>query len=214
MPSSSSTRSGYSSPSKQISALERSARGVISRELSTFQHQPPSLEALLDRIDLISAGQGIIPSSTRASFDELDGEIYHDWKWTRRGAVSNMYFSDKRHELGHTPSLETVHQILYQAAFCNGSGSSEADWNMEVHHRVLEAALRPLNRPGANQPVDFRSSTTASIIPDYHMATSSSKKIDFCIYLDPSCDRNNLEASRTIGFFKMLYQMECLIIPA
>lgn len=93
LPSSSSLRSGNSSPSKQISALERSVRGLISPELSTFQHQPPSLEALLNQIDLISAGQGIIPSSTRASFNELDCEVYHDWKWTRRGAVSDEHSS-------------------------------------------------------------------------------------------------------------------------
>jgi len=150
-------KSGCSSPSKQWNALERGAKGVIPRELSTFQNQPPSLETLLYKIDLISAGQGILPLSERETFNRLDGEAYHDWKWTRRGRMSDMHFSNERQHLGHIPPPDTVHGILYQAAFCNNSGSSEADWNTEVHHRVLEAALRPLNGPSTAQLINFRS---------------------------------------------------------
>lgn len=112
---------------KQISTLERSSRGVVSRELSTFQPQPESLESLLERVDLISAGQGILPLSERESFDRLDKETYHNWKWTQRGLVNNMYFSEFRYKLGATPPAKTVHNILYQAAFCNSRGSSESD---------------------------------------------------------------------------------------
>ncbi|KAM3517309.1 hypothetical protein NHJ13051_009101 [Beauveria bassiana] len=193
-----SDKSGYSSPSKQWNELERGAKGVIPRELSTFQNQPPSLETLLYKIDLISAGQGILPLSERETFNRLDGEAYHDWKWTRRGRMSDMHFSNERQHLGHIPPPDTVHGILYQAAFCNNSGSSEADWNTEVHHRVLEAALRPLNGPSIAQLINFRSSTTASIIPEYHVTPLPPKKVDFCIYVEPNCDKDHPHASQTI----------------
>ncbi|KAJ9412721.1 hypothetical protein QL093DRAFT_2595301 [Fusarium oxysporum] len=134
-----SERSGYSSPTKQLRALELHTRDVIPGELSAFRHKPPSLEALLDQIDLALSGFGLLPS------------------------------------------------ILYQAAYCNSKSCSEADWNMEVHHRVLEAALRPLQGCQMSQLFDFRLSTTASIIAEYHV-TSASKKVDFCMYIDPKCD--------------------------
>ncbi|KAF5006942.1 hypothetical protein FDECE_6700 [Fusarium decemcellulare] len=197
-----SEKSGYSSPTKQLSALERSARGVIPRELSTFHQQPPSLEALLDKIDLVSTGLGILPAAQRATFENLDGETYSDFKWTRRKGVSDIYFSDERQDLGCTPPPETIHKILHQAAFCNSRRCPEADWNAEVHHRVLEAALRPLHGPGSDQLVDFRLSTTASLINEYHVPTSASKKVDFCIYLDPSCDREHVEAPHMIDMLR------------
>ncbi|KAJ4248099.1 hypothetical protein NW762_012869 [Fusarium torreyae] len=194
-----SERSGYSSPSKQLSALERGPNPVVPRELSTFRHKPPSLEALLDRIDLGIMGLGILPTSQRATFDKLDVETYDDFKWTRMEGVRDMFFSDTRHETGSTPSLETIHRILCQAAFCNGKGCSEADWNVEVHHRLLEAALRPPDGCGLDQLVNFRLSTTASVIAEYHMSTSASKKVDFCMYIDPEHDQEHAAISQVIN---------------
>ncbi|KAH7173106.1 hypothetical protein DER46DRAFT_214570 [Fusarium sp. MPI-SDFR-AT-0072] len=179
--------SGYSSPSKQLRALQLHTRGVIPRELSVFRNKPAPLKNLLDKIDLVSSGIGILPTSQRALFDYLDGEIYSDFEWTKQPILSNILFSDHRDDLGHTPPPETIQWILHEAAYCNSRGCSEADWNAEVHHRVLAAALRPLYGPRRDQFFDFRLSTTASIIAEYHV-TSASKKVDFCMYIDPKHD--------------------------
>ncbi|EMT69252.1 hypothetical protein FOC4_g10000069 [Fusarium odoratissimum] len=128
--SAASSKSGYSSPTKQLRDLEFHPRGVEPRELKDYHNKPASLEDLLLQIDRIQT-------------------------------------------------------ILQEAGACNSKGCSEADWNMEVHHLVLKAALRPLQGPRMEQFFDFRLSTTASIIPDYQ-ATSASKKVDFCMYIDPN----------------------------
>ncbi|EXK24197.1 hypothetical protein FOMG_19062 [Fusarium oxysporum f. sp. melonis 26406] len=189
---SASQASGRSSPTKQLRALALNTRGVITRELSAFPNMPATLEALLDKIDLASSGIGILPSSQRT--------LYRDFKWTRQPILSNILFSDDRDNLGHTPTPEAIQWILHEAAYCNSRGCSEADWNVEVHHRVLAAALRPLQGPRRDQFFDFRLSTTASIITEYHV-TSASKKVDFCMYLDPKQDES-AQVSETIDALK------------
>ncbi|EXA31539.1 hypothetical protein BFJ63_vAg16013 [Fusarium oxysporum f. sp. narcissi] len=96
-----------------------------SAPFPTCQH----LWKLLDKIDLASSGIGILPSS--------QGPVYRDFKWTRQPILSNILFSDDCDNLGHTPTLEAIQWILHEAAYCNSRGCSEADWNVEVHHRVL-----------------------------------------------------------------------------
>ncbi|KAF5026434.1 hypothetical protein F66182_1499 [Fusarium sp. NRRL 66182] len=182
-----SEKSGYSSPTKQLRALESHTRGVIPKELSVFYNKPARLEALLDQIDISSAGIGILPTSQRTLMTQLDGAIYGDFKWTRQPILSNLLYSDERDKLGHTPPPETIQWILHEAGRCNSRGCSEADWNVGVHHRVLAAALRPLQGPRRDQFFDFRLSTTASIIAEYHVA-SASKKVDFCMYIDANHD--------------------------
>ncbi|RKK21609.1 hypothetical protein BFJ66_g17506 [Fusarium oxysporum f. sp. cepae] len=189
---SASQASGRSSPTKQLRALALNTRGVITRELSAFPNMPAPLETLLDKIDLASSGIGILPSSQRP--------VYRDFKWTRQPILSNILFSDDRDNLGHTPTPEAIQWILHEAAYCNSRGCSEADWNVEVHHRVLAAALRPLQGPRRDQFFDFRLSTTASIITEYHV-TSASKKVDFCMYLDPKQDES-AQVSETIDALK------------
>jgi hypothetical protein len=114
------------------------------------------LEALLDQIDLALSGFGLLPSSQRSTLDQLDEETYSNFKWTKQPILSNFLFSEQRDQLGETPPPEIVHRILHQAAYCNSKSCSEADWNMEVHHRVLEAALRPLQGCQMSQLFDFR----------------------------------------------------------
>ncbi|TQV93256.1 hypothetical protein V2A60_010312 [Cordyceps javanica] len=150
-------------------------------------------------MELLSEGQGILPSTERETLSQLGGDAYSNLDWTRRGQMSDMHFSIERQYLGQVPPPDTVNGILYQAAFCNSSGSPEADWNIEVHHRVLESALRPLNGPSVDQLINFRSSTTASIIPEYHMTTVPPKKVDFCMYVEPDCDKDVPRASQTIA---------------
>ncbi|EMT73499.1 hypothetical protein NOF04DRAFT_20549 [Fusarium oxysporum II5] len=186
LPSSSaaSSKSGYYSPTKQLRNLEFHPRGVDPRELKDFHNKPASLKTLLQKIDHSSSGFGILPLSQRALMDELDDEIYNDFEWARQPPFRDIYFSNDRDNLGHTPPPEIIQTILHEAGECNKRGCSEAHWNVEVHHLVLKAAVRPLQGPRSNQFFDFLLSTTASILPEYQ-ATSASKKVDFCMYTDP-----------------------------
>ncbi|KAH7115341.1 hypothetical protein B0J13DRAFT_514709 [Dactylonectria estremocensis] len=189
-----SARSGQSSPSKHFNALERSARGVVSRELSQYHPQPPALEALLDEIDLIATGQGVLPVSDRETYSSLGNEEYWDLKWARKGASSDRYFSTERQSLGYTPSPDLVLDILFAAAECNGNSHPEATWNTEVHQRVLETALRQPTLRGPHL-VNFVATTTAPIISEYHASVPPTKKVDFCVYIDPCNDDSNKSVS-------------------
>ncbi|RGP63929.1 hypothetical protein FSPOR_8256 [Fusarium sporotrichioides] len=183
-----SQQSELSSPTEQLRALHLHNKGVVAKQLSAFHDKPATLEALLDKIDLVSSGIGILPTSHVSLFSHLDRETYSDFKWTQNPVLSKFLFSNDRDEIGHTPQPATVQWILQEAAFCDSKGCSKTDWNAEVHHRVLEAALRPLQGPRRDQFLDFRLSTTASIINEYHV-TPASKKVDFCMYINPQQDK-------------------------
>ncbi|KAM0231491.1 hypothetical protein ACHAP5_011049 [Fusarium lateritium] len=183
-----SQQSDLPSPTEQLRALQLHSRGVIAKQLSAFHDKPASLEVLLDKIDLVSSGISILPTSHVSLFSHLDRETYSDFKWTQNPVLSKFLFSNDRNEIGHTPPPETIQWILHEAAYCDSKGCSKTDWNAEVHHRVLGAALRPLQGPRRDQLVDFRLSSNAPIIDEYHV-TSGSKKVDFCIYIDPKQDK-------------------------
>ncbi|KAG7403113.1 hypothetical protein Forpi1262_v018791 [Fusarium oxysporum f. sp. raphani] len=186
---SSSAASGYSSPTKQLRELKFHPRGVDSRELKDFQNKPASLKTLLQKIDDSVSGFGILPTSQRTCMSELDVKVYDNFEWVKAKPPRDIFFSDDRDDLGHTPPPEVIQTILHQAGECSERGHSEASWNVEVHHLVLKAALRPLQGPQSSQFFDFLLSTTASILPDYQ-ATSASKKVDFCMYIDPKHDES------------------------
>ncbi|KAF4985465.1 hypothetical protein FDECE_16542 [Fusarium decemcellulare] len=186
---SSSAASGYSSPTKQLRELKFHPRGVDPRELKDFHNRPAGLKTLLQKLDDAVSGFGILPTSQRACMAELDMEIYDNFEWVSAKPPRDIFFSDDRDELGHTPPPEVIQTILHQAGECSERGHSEASWNVEVHHLVLKASLRPLRGPQSSQAFDFLLSTTASILPHYQ-ATSTSKKVDFCMYIDPKSDKS------------------------
>ncbi|KAM0546275.1 hypothetical protein ACHAPJ_010959 [Fusarium lateritium] len=179
---------------------------IVRRALghnATEQETSPesSLETITETIHRYRAGIGILPCSERNAISELkEFEAYRDWKWAQLKGAS-IHFSTKRENLGHTPDPGTVHKILYQAAFCENSGAPQADWNTEVIHRILDVSLRPTTGWGKSHLVDFRTSTTATIIPEYQLQPPNreySKKADFCIYAEPSCDKQQSLLSRII----------------
>ncbi|KAG5758250.1 hypothetical protein H9Q72_013616 [Fusarium xylarioides] len=182
-----SSRSGYSSPTKQLRDLEFHDRGVVAKELKDFHTKPASLKLLLQKIDRSSAGCAILPTSLRDTMNELDPVLYENFDWTKDSFTGQFCFSDERDKLGQTPPPMLVRDILDAAGTCNTGACSEAEWNTEVHFLVLRAALRPFKYPQTDPVFDFRLSTTTSIIPTYQ-ATSASKKVDFCAYIDPAHD--------------------------
>ncbi|KAJ4251385.1 hypothetical protein NW762_011366 [Fusarium torreyae] len=172
------------------SPADRRAPGHKTTEKETSPES--SLETITETIHRFRAGIGILPRSERSAISELRNVApYRDWNWAQVKGASDKHFSAEREDLGDTPDPGTVHKILYQAAFCENSGASQIDWNTEVIHRLLDVSLRPTTGWGESQIVDFRSSTTANIIPEYQLQPPNreySKKADFCIYVEPSRD--------------------------
>ena len=207
-----SRQSEISSRTEQLSILQLHKKTVVAKQLSTFHDKPATLEILLDKIDLVSSGISILPTSHAPLFSTLDKDIYNDFKWTQKPVFSKFLFSNDRDEVGQTPLPETIQWILHEAAFCDSKGCSEKDWNTEVHHRVLAAALRPLHGPRRDQLFDFRLSASASVIPEYHV-TSASKGADFCMYIDPKQDVSpevvdiirTIKRSLPMGVFNHVY---------
>ena len=96
-------------------------------------------------------GKGMVPPSLRQPL--LDAAQSHkDLRWASR---SNDYFADIRDSYGHTPSPDTVLRAVAAAAECSAHAHPEANWNLEVHQRVLELAFRPPDQPPFRQLVNF-----------------------------------------------------------
>lgn len=55
---------------------------------------------------------------------------------------------------GRVPLSEEISQICDFARHCHDTNHEEAAWNMEVHHRLLQAILREPNAPIAT-PLNF-----------------------------------------------------------
>ncbi|EXK76784.1 hypothetical protein FOQG_18478 [Fusarium oxysporum f. sp. raphani 54005] len=169
-----STKSGQSSPLRDLNTLEHDENGLKPRDLSTFHPQPPSLEALLERIDVFAYAEGILPLASQAMLEMLDAEEYWDMKWARLGPRSNKHYSPDRDALGCTPMPDAVRQIVSQAAECSENNHPEVNWNISVHSRVLDMAFEPSgSRPGL---------------------IGSMGRVDFCIYIDPKKDPSYGEA--------------------
>ncbi|KND86218.1 hypothetical protein TOPH_09160 [Tolypocladium ophioglossoides CBS 100239] len=169
----SSERSGRLSPQKHMRTLKLNPKGVKFGDLSHSDDKPPSLEALLETVDVIMEGRGIVATSAREALT-LAARSHKDLKWACRGGD---YFSDSPDIVGCTPPPEAVLSVMAAAAECSTCGHPEANWNLEVHQRVLELAFRPQGQ----------SITTAAIMPEYG-TPSPSKKVDFCIYIEPEID--------------------------
>ncbi|WAO97376.1 Hypothetical protein NCS54_01510100 [Fusarium falciforme] len=182
--SSVSRKSGSQSPQKQFNALGRLDRGIEIRELSLLRNLAPDLKDFLNTMRRVARGQGILPLSMRT----LIGQSQED---SVTELDSDFYFSQDRDQLGSTPSLEDVNDILQAAAECQGNFHAEPGWNMLVHSEVLRLAFRPAGLPKFEHMVNFMPCSTAGLIDAYLPSSSVSKKVDFCIYIDPAHDDDN-----------------------
>ncbi|KAI1013810.1 hypothetical protein LB503_010502 [Fusarium chuoi] len=120
--------------------------------------EPPqtTLTTLLNRINDIYAGRGILPDEFEPILDVARKiSSYNDWTWIRCGSSSDI-FSSQRRSFGRVPGLAQAGKIMHQAALCAQYNASLSEWNMEVAHRVLEVSLREENGFGP-QLIDFRS---------------------------------------------------------
>ncbi|KAM3506634.1 hypothetical protein MY11210_007482 [Beauveria gryllotalpidicola] len=177
-----------SSPRKQLRALRLETNGLDTRDLAVFDHMPSALETLLDQVAAFADGESIVARDVQPALAEAAAHD-RELRWALRGA--DGYMSDEPGLAGRTPSPYVVRKVVMQAAECNMRDSPEVNWNLEVHQLVLDMAFRPAqttaNATHSKNLINFIGCTTASILPDYGPPTQS-KKVDFCLYIDPQHD--------------------------
>lgn len=141
--------SGRQSPSKQIRTLRHQSDGIEYRELSDFTNKPPSLLQILDSIDSVMEGQGILPAAHKDALSQAAKEYQTEFRWA---AKENTYhFSTTREHLGVVPSVQEVLDILDKAAECSQGEHPEDNWNKFVHAPLLEFGLRQSGQRTKNQ---------------------------------------------------------------
>ncbi|KPM34589.1 hypothetical protein AK830_g11981 [Neonectria ditissima] len=179
----SSRKSGQISPQKHLKALERTGRGILVRDIDGLSDHPSQqLASLLKEMRNVMRSRGILPQTARHEFenskDRRIAELGEDW----------TVFSAERDTLGHVPSQESVLALLRTARECHENFHSESSWNILVHSRLLGLALQLPDSECFPQFIDFLPCSSASIIPDYLLPLSPSKKVDFCICFNPSLE--------------------------
>ncbi|TQV94145.1 hypothetical protein IF1G_07024 [Cordyceps javanica] len=204
--SASSNRSGRtgggSSPRKQLRSLQLNPRGLDVRSLFDAHaalFRPAALQRLLDDVQEIADGRGIVAREVQPSLERAAAwDVRFSWALRHGGVhiVGDDGASDLR---GRSPPPAAVRRVLKAALECDDRGHPEANWNTHVHSRILEMAFRPYNEDEEEERVavvtkkenlvDFMASTTASIIAEYGIPTVS-KKVDFCVFIDPIGDRS------------------------
>ncbi|KAF4988309.1 hypothetical protein FDECE_15105 [Fusarium decemcellulare] len=183
----SSSRTGGSSPRKHLAAMALSSRYVEQEDFSETARQPSALSAMRSRLMSVSRGRGILGESTKSLISSTGPALHVDFATL---AEDDVLFSAQRDTLGSTPLPEDVVYILESARECKLMDQGESGWNIEVHHPLLAMALRK-RQPGHTYKTLFKfmSCSSAPLIKEYKHPSAPDKKIDFCIYIDPKHDQ-------------------------
>ncbi|KAH8747041.1 hypothetical protein F5883DRAFT_694592, partial [Diaporthe sp. PMI_573] len=170
------------SPQKHLAALELTDHGISLRDLSSLSNPPLPLREFVDAMEQLARGKGVLHPGIKPALAS-----HADWQVSK--LVNDDYlFSTNRTQAGHMPTIQSVLQIFADATECQQNLHPEAVWNAHVHTPMLRLALHPLDKPAKTSLVDFVTCPTASLGARYMPAISPSKKIDFCIYIEPSLD--------------------------
>ncbi|KAM3519013.1 hypothetical protein NHJ13051_007803 [Beauveria bassiana] len=198
----SSRTGGGSSPRKQLRSLQLHPRGLDVRSLFDAHatlFRPAALQRLLDDVQEIADGRGIVAREVQPSLERAAAWDTR-FSWALRQGGAHMVANDGASDLGgRSPPPAAVRRVIKAALECDDRGHPEANWNTHVHSRILEMAFCPYNEKEEDERaavvtkkenlVDFIGSTTASIIAEYGIPTVS-KKVDFCVFIDPIGDRS------------------------
>ncbi|KAF5681344.1 hypothetical protein FDENT_8115 [Fusarium denticulatum] len=166
------------------------------RLVARRESRSSELTTLLERINDIYAGRGILPSESRFVMQGTQGTgrggpLWKQMAWARGEPQSDVHYCTQRHKLGDAPSPANVEKVLYQTSRCMGYDALPNEWNMEVVQKVLELAFRNEDTCRKPQLVDFRCSADGVIIPEYHTNPDIPQPPDFCVYIDPASDRTS-----------------------
>ncbi|KAF5665551.1 hypothetical protein FDENT_12570 [Fusarium denticulatum] len=168
------------SPKKQMLRLRLEERGLECRQLNV-DTAPPVIASLLDTIQEIGSRIEILPARMKSAILEspfLGGQNARLWRFA---------FKEEGDDTlpGRVPLPEEIVQICNYARRCHDTNHEEAAWNMEVHHRLLQAILREPDASAAAS-LNFTSCTTARPHRRFVPYSLTAKMIDFCLYLNPT----------------------------
>ncbi|KAI5460106.1 hypothetical protein BGZ63DRAFT_360102 [Mariannaea sp. PMI_226] len=188
-PSESDTPSRSSSPKKQMMSLRLDEGGLECRQLN-IDTAPSCVADLLASIREIGNGLEVLPHSFRSTIREstvIRDKASRVWKYAFKEP-------DQLDTLpGRIPQPEEVALICEHARQCHDKSHEEASWNMEVHHRLLQAVFR---YPASHiaDPFNFTTCTTARPHGKFLPYSSTAKMVDFCLYFDDNDKDASLQA--------------------
>ncbi|KZL85757.1 hypothetical protein CI238_10890 [Colletotrichum incanum] len=191
--STSKKRKRQSSPRKQSNLItiqnamnHRSFEGEIS--------PPPALGHLLDTIEILARGIGIVSPAKEASVRaEAEASTSRQFRWVRDETfasdpvipTSTSPFPLNRDELGQTPSIQTVRRVWSSAFEGDRDNHEEGQWNRVVYGKLPDIALED----DSFECIGVQSwcaRTTARILPQYMRSgkpAHHNEKVDFCVYV-------------------------------
>ncbi|KAF5643522.1 uncharacterized protein FTJAE_3322 [Fusarium tjaetaba] len=147
---------------------------------SWSESAPPVISNLLDTIQEIGSRIEILPADKKSAI--LDSPFLKE----QNARLWRFAFKEGDDTLpGRVPLPEEIVQICNYARHCHDTNHEEAAWNMEVHHRLLQAILREPDASTAAS-LNFTSCTTARPHRRFVPYSSTAKMVDFCLYLNPT----------------------------
>ncbi|GKU07667.1 hypothetical protein FLAG1_09732 [Fusarium langsethiae] len=169
-----------SSPKKQMLRLRLEERGLECRQLNV-DTAPPVISCLLDAMEEIVSRIEILPADKKSAI--LESPLVRE----QNTRLWRFAFKEEGQDTlpGRVPLPEEIAQVCDFARHCHDTNHEEAAWNMEVHHRLLQAILREPNAPMAT-PLNFTTCTTARPHCRFVPYSSTAKMVDFCLYLNPT----------------------------
>ncbi|KAI6357814.1 hypothetical protein MCOR25_007567 [Pyricularia grisea] len=176
-----STRSGQTSPTKELARLALGPGALVTYPLSRTQSLPPKLLAMLEIMEDIESGVGIFP-------ERLKDSISKETETGRLPRIPHHMFAENetRDLLGPTPSVSDVMDIVEDASRCVSTGQYEDGWICGVHFPLLRLALSG-KRGVVNDLLDVRITTHAKAIRMYSsFASQKLRMVDLCLVACPS----------------------------
>ncbi|TKW60073.1 hypothetical protein CTA1_3145 [Colletotrichum tanaceti] len=178
------------SSNRQLMALKLSPSLLL--EFGVFKHLdrtevdslPAGMQRMLDmraRLYGFSAGQHIVLRTHKKFVNKRtpDALLVGD----------AMFFEEdaEMERLGPIPNVELLKDIVESTDVCDAKQASKAIWHGEVHHKLLQAALRPKPNATKGRPVNVAITTSATVDRSI-CRTGPTKMIDFAMYIDPDTD--------------------------
>ncbi|KAK2051899.1 hypothetical protein LY76DRAFT_527694 [Colletotrichum caudatum] len=132
---------------------------------------------MLAALDGFANGQKVIPEPHREQLSR--SSVF---------GISDSSFFDphtSRDRHGPIPAYRDVEHIVQCSQQCIREQLDEDGWNVEVHHRVLCAALRRPYAPIKDGLINFSSTRTAALHKSLLKRTRTpSRMVDYCMYVD------------------------------
>ncbi|KAH8657818.1 hypothetical protein BX600DRAFT_514369 [Xylariales sp. PMI_506] len=184
-------RSGRSSPSKRLAALQLQGDGVDRRAFDLGDPRlPQPLADMLEAIMGFTDEGGVIDAHAKTEIEQYAAA--DDKRRAFRQCIKPLFIdaTERRRKLGETPSPTFVQEILDEARECEDNLYPEASWNSMVHWPVLRHAIigsGPRSQR-ADRLVSVVPCTTASILPSYRVRSVPPKMVDYAIVVQPEYD--------------------------